>query len=209
MSNLDSQAEEDKSASSLSIGYIAVGNLSHYLPEILKQISSSSSRQYLLLASLREVIDLLFQHTSNEEDGTRNIVSECLGKLAMINPEQVIQRLVNSLEDENPETRACAVTAIKFSLSHHVREVESQLTGVLNKFLNLLDESILVRKSVLLTFNYICFQRPSLIKPHLINYLEKLYEETTIKPELIEEVEIGPFKHKVDRGLDLVFSINY
>eukprot|EP01129_Flabellula_baltica_P013065 TRINITY_DN6005_c0_g1_i1.p1 TRINITY_DN6005_c0_g1~~TRINITY_DN6005_c0_g1_i1.p1 ORF type:complete len:1226 (-),score=318.13 TRINITY_DN6005_c0_g1_i1:9-3665(-) len=225
LAGLDSPVEENKSASSLAIGYLAVGNLQNFLPVILDQITNSPTRQYLLLGSLREVIvqqsvdaesrtalsnyfsellELLFKHTSNEEDGTRNIVSECLGKLAMINPSKVIEQLASLLGDSVQETRACAVAAIKFSLSHSDSGVGSVLSNVLDQFLNLInDESILVRRSVLLTFNYVCYQRPEIIRPYLSTYLSALYQETVVKPELIEEVEIGPFKHKVDRGLEL------
>jgi len=202
-----------------------VGNLETFLPIILDQITNSPSRQYLVLGSLREVIvqlshteesreriahyftellGLLSTHTSNTEDGTRNIVSECLGKLVMINTSQALEVLVQALSDSVDETRACAVTAVKFALSIPNDRVNDALSESLDLFLNLLnDPSLLVRKNVLLSFNYICYARPSLIKPYLPNYLSLLYNETIINPQLIEEVEIGPFKHKVDKGLDL------
>lgn len=34
-------------------------------------------------------------------------------------------------------------------------------------------------------------------------FLPSLYSETMVKKELIREVEMGPFKHTVDDGLDL------
>ena len=33
--------------------------------------------------------------------------------------------------------------------------------------------------------------------------LPHLYSETKVRPELIREVEMGPFKHTVDDGLDI------
>jgi cullin-associated NEDD8-dissociated protein 1 len=43
----------------------------------------------------------------------------------------------------------------------------------------------------------------SLLLPHLGELLPAVFGDTQIKPELIREVQMGPFKHKVDDGLDL------
>jgi cullin-associated NEDD8-dissociated protein 1 len=43
----------------------------------------------------------------------------------------------------------------------------------------------------------------ALLLPHLGELLPAVFGDTKIKPELIREVQMGPFKHKVDDGLDL------
>ena len=40
--------------------------------------------------------------------------------------------------------------------------------------------------------------KPMLIRDLLKELLPKLYNETRVRPELIREVEMGPFKHTVD-----------
>lgn len=45
--------EDIKTAASFALGAVAVGNLTHYLPFVLKEIDSQSKRQYLLLHSLK------------------------------------------------------------------------------------------------------------------------------------------------------------
>ncbi|CAF1227456.1 unnamed protein product [Rotaria sordida] len=45
--------------------------------------------------------------------------------------------------------------------------------------------------------------KPMLIRDLLKELLPKLYNETRVRLELIREVEMGPFKHTVDDGLDL------
>lgn len=57
--SFQSPSEEIKAAASYSLGNIAVGNLSKYLPFILSQIDTQSKLQYLLLHSLKEVYLLL------------------------------------------------------------------------------------------------------------------------------------------------------
>ncbi|KAG7278589.1 hypothetical protein CRUP_013331 [Coryphaenoides rupestris] len=158
-----STSEEVKSAASYALGSIAVGNLPEYLPFVLQEISSQPKRQYLLLHSLKEIIgsstvvglkpyvesvwSLLLKHCECQEEGTRNVVAECLGKLTLIDPETLLPRLKGYL------------------LSAH--------------------------------------NKPSLIRELLDTILPHLYNETRVRKELIREVEMGPFKHTVDDGLDL------
>jgi cullin-associated NEDD8-dissociated protein 1 len=113
--SFQSPFEEIKSAASYALGNIAVGNLSKYLPFILDQIDNQQKKQYLLLHSLKEVIvrqtvdhngqselqdsniekilALLFNHCESEEEGVRNVVAECLGKIALIEPKKLIPAL--------------------------------------------------------------------------------------------------------------------
>lgn len=104
-----SASEEVKSAASYALGSISVGNLPEYLPFVLQEISGQPKRQYLLLHSLKEIISsasvaglkpyvesvwaLLLKHCECTEEGTRNVVAECLGKLTLIDPETLLPRL--------------------------------------------------------------------------------------------------------------------
>uniref|UniRef100_A0A669CBB5 Cullin-associated and neddylation-dissociated 1 n=1 Tax=Oreochromis niloticus TaxID=8128 RepID=A0A669CBB5_ORENI len=112
-----SSSEEVKSAASYALGSIAVGNLPEYLPFVLQEITSSK-RQYLLLHSLKEIISsasvsglkpyvesvwsLLLKHCECQEEGTRNVVAECLGKLTLIDPETLLPRLKGYLLSGDP-----------------------------------------------------------------------------------------------------------
>lgn len=106
-----------KSAASYALGSIAVGNLPEYLPFVLQEITASK-RQYLLLHSLKEIISsacvrglkpyvelvwaLLLKHSECQEEGTRNVVAECLGKLTLIDPETLLPRLKGYLQSGEP-----------------------------------------------------------------------------------------------------------
>lgn len=52
-------------------------------------------------------------------------------------------------------------------------------------------------------FNSAAHNKPSLIRDLLPDLQPLLYEETKVRKQLIREVEMGPFKHTVDDGLDL------
>uniref|UniRef100_A0A3P9A1C0 TATA-binding protein interacting (TIP20) domain-containing protein n=1 Tax=Esox lucius TaxID=8010 RepID=A0A3P9A1C0_ESOLU len=183
-----SASEEVKSAASYALGSIAVGNLPEYLPFVLGEISGQPKRQYLLLHSLKEIIGsasvaglkpyveniwtLLLKHCECAEEGTRNVVAECLGKLTLIDPETLLPRLKGYL-----------------------------LAGDFLKTLE--DPDLNVRRVALVTFNSAAHNKPSLIRDLLDSVLPHLYNETKVRKELIREVEMGPFKHTVDDGLDI------
>lgn len=54
------------------------------------------------------------------EEGTRNVVAECLGKLTLINPAQLLPKLKQHLTSKSALTRATVVTAVKFTISDQV-----------------------------------------------------------------------------------------
>jgi len=231
LSSFDSASEDIKTAASVALGCVSVGNMAKFFPDILAEVNSNPRRQYLLLGSLREVIvrlssskgkgklskflenllGLLLKHTSTEEEGTRNVVSECLGKLALIEPTIVINNLTEMLcslfkdiSVPGANSRACLVTCLKSALSDKSSSVDVVLAPKIDLFLNLLsDNSIIVRKSALLSLNFCAHHKPGLITGLLPKYLPVLYGETKVKKELIREVDLGPFKHKVDDGIEV------
>uniref|UniRef100_A0A3Q3GEU9 Cullin-associated and neddylation-dissociated 1 n=1 Tax=Kryptolebias marmoratus TaxID=37003 RepID=A0A3Q3GEU9_KRYMA len=214
-----SSSEEVKSAASYALGSIAVGNLPEYLPFVLQEISSSK-RQYLLLHSLKEIISsasvsglkpyvesvwsLLLKHCECQEEGTRNVVAECLGKLTLIDPETLLPRLKGYLLSGSSYARSSVVTAVKFTISDQPQPIDPLLKNCIGDFLKTLEDPDLnVRRVALVTFNSAAHNKPSLIRDLLDSVLPQLYNETKVRKELIREVEMGPFKHTVDDGLDL------
>ena len=55
------------------------------------------------------------------EEGTRNVVAECLGKLALINPVELLPKLKNQLARPSALIRSTVITAVKFTISDQVR----------------------------------------------------------------------------------------
>lgn len=215
-----SPSEEVKSAASYALGNVSVGNLQQYLPFVLQEIGSQPKRQYLLLHSLKEVISsaqvaslkpyvediwaLLFKHCECAEEGTRNVVAECLGKLTLIDPATLLPRLKGYLTSASAHARSTVVTAVKFTISDQPQAVDSLLKSCIGDFLKTLeDQDLNVRRVSLVTFNSAAHNKPSLIRDLLDCILPHLYNETKVRKELIREVEMGPFKHTVDDGLDI------
>jgi len=218
-------SEEVKSAASYALGNIALGNLKEYLPFILHEIQTQPRRQYLLLHSLKEVIsaqssspsgiqtlssyvpsiwDQLYRHTECTEEGTRNVVAECLGKLCLMSPAALLPKLKASLTSQSALMRTTVVTAMKFTISDQPQPIDQLLRAEIGHFLTTLrDPDLNVRRVALVAFNSAAHNKPSLIRDLLREVLPQLYNETQKRKELIREVEMGPFKHEVDDGLDL------
>ncbi|KAM4722005.1 cullin-associated NEDD8-dissociated protein 1-like [Rhinophrynus dorsalis] len=216
----ESPSEDVKSAASYALGNISVGGPADFLPFLLKEIGGQLRRQYLLLHSLKEALTslpseelkpyqedvwrLLLQHCEAAEEGTRNVVAECLGKLILVNPAQLLPRLCKQLGSGSPHTRSTVVTAIKFTISDQPAPIDSLLQKSIGEFLKTLQDSDPnVRRVALVMFNSAAHNKPSLIRDLLSNVLPSLYNETRVRRELIREVEMGPFKHTVDDGLDV------
>jgi len=173
------------------------------LREVIVRLSGTKEGKDILTPHFELLLGLLFEHTSHDEEGTRNVVSECLGKLALINPEPVVLALKERTKNPNALTRACVTAAIKFTIFEKTLPVDKVLTKNITTFLDLLaDPEINVRKSVMLSLNYCAHHKPSIIRDALPKYLPQIYDQSKIKPELIREVELGPFKHKEDGGLE-------
>ncbi|KAJ0182615.1 hypothetical protein K1T71_001984 [Dendrolimus kikuchii] len=218
-------SEEVKSAASYALGSVAVGNLPEFLPFILGEIEAQPKRQYLLLHSLREIISCesctpegvealrpfipeiwvqLSKHCQCAEEGSRNVVAECLGKLCLLEPQDLLPHLKEFLQSPEPLTRTTAVTAVKFTISDQPQAIDPLLRGCMSELLvPLRDSSLGVRRVALVAFNSAAHNKPSLVRDLLPQVLPTIYSETKVKKELIREVEMGPFKHSVDDGLDL------
>ncbi|KAM4654481.1 cullin-associated NEDD8-dissociated protein 1-like isoform 3-T3 [Amazona ochrocephala] len=199
-----SSSEEVKSAASYALGNVSVGNLKEYLPFMLKEIGSQPKRQYLLLHSLKEVISaspadglkpyvediwaLLFKHCECTEEGTRNVVAECLGKLTLVNPSELLPRLKNQLPSGSPHARSTVVTAVKFTIADQPQPIDALLKGCIGDFLKTLqDPDLNVRRVALALFNSAAHNKPSLIRDLLPAVLPSLYNETKVRRELIRE----------------------
>eukprot|EP01080_Neovahlkampfia_damariscottae_P001067 gene1067-10586_t len=220
----DSGSEEVKNAASTSLGNISVGNLSNYLPSILESISKQPKRKYLLLHSLKEIIShnskdlslfikdimpLLFEDCDNSEEGIRNVVSECLGKLAVVEYTTVISELKSKLDSKSEDVKSTIISAMKYTISDKDKSYDKQLTKDIFKFLKYLDKKQhhKVRRASVLLLTSALHSKPTLVINNLGGILTKLYEDSIIDKSLLRKVDVGPFKIDVDDGIDLRKSV--
>ncbi|RCH96938.1 Cullin-associated NEDD8-dissociated protein 1 [Rhizopus azygosporus] len=217
------QSEEVKFAAAFALGNICVGNIPKYLPMIVSQIKDQPKKRYLLLHALKEIIArysetsislkddadqiwalLLENSQAEQEEGTRTVVAECLGKLALSEPSKFLPQLEENMSSSSVQLRAAVTTAVKYAVVDPSVEYTQYLKPIISKFLQLLEDTDLnVRRLTLLTINSAALRKPYLIRDVLPNLIPLLFQETVVREELIHTVEMGPFKHKVDDGLEI------
>ncbi|CAP20633.2 Protein CBR-CAND-1 [Caenorhabditis briggsae] len=215
--------EDLKAAAAQTLGALAVGNLTVYLPFILNQIKTQPKKQYLLLHALKEAIvwessldegskstaifrsaigdiwGMLMANAGGSEDGTRSVVAECLGRLCSFDPETLLPQLKEHMKSQDPTIRAAVVSAIKYMINDDKRSVDVSLQKYIKDFLqSIRDPDLKVRRVGLVVLNSAAHNKSALIRDLLPELLPHIYEETKLRKELIKEVEMGPFKHLVD-----------
>ncbi|EGF77236.1 hypothetical protein BATDEDRAFT_255, partial [Batrachochytrium dendrobatidis JAM81] len=225
----DSPSEEIKNAAAFSLGHIAIGNMPLYLPLIVEAVRGATVHQYLSLLALKEVIEvslctestqtamsayfpgiwkILFEKTDTDlEDSTCNVVSECLGLISTSDAQSFLPQLQSQLSSSKPTTRVTVVSAVRYTFSvrkHGGSDAYiSLLEPLVLDILRLIqDEDLNVRRVTIGALNAVAHSKPQLICQSLGELLPLLYKETLVNEAYIHVVEMGPFKHKVDTGLD-------
>jgi len=216
------ESESVKWAASFALGNISIGNMGKYVPSLIAMINKHSDRQYLLLNSLKEIIThysttkdlaklllpfsktitpLLLTNASSGDEGVRAMIAECLGKFAVID-NQIFAEIEKLLMAKDVNTRATMATAIKYGLnkSNQFKIPESTVKAFLK---SLSDSDLLVKRQTFLSINTILRVNHRLIVSELETILPNIFKATVTNQDLIREVDLGPFKHRVDDGLPL------
>lgn len=79
--------------------------------------------------------------------------------------------------------------------------LKPMLTKMLITMLN--DIAMENRRLALSTLDSAIRNKPEFVLPDLSQLVPLVLNESKVKPELIREVQMGPFKHKVDDGLEV------
>ncbi|KAI5357824.1 putative TATA-binding protein interacting (TIP20) [Septoria linicola] len=212
------QSEKVKLAAAVALGRAGAGNVKVYLPKILDGMSQG--RQYLLLHSVKE----LLQHSTAEDEIRpytkvlwENIISsgqaednkvvgaECVGRLAIIDPAAYLPQLHTFLQNPNPAIRGMVIAALRYVFSDTEDSYNVHLQATIVPLLStmLRDVDIDNQRLSLTTFNSALHNKPGLVLPHLGDLLPYAMQASVIRTELIREVAMGPFKHKIDDGLEM------
>ena len=97
------------------------------------------------------------------------------------------------------------IQAIRYALHDSDETFDAILRPVIVDMLTtmLRDADLENRRLALTTLNAATSNKPALILPQLSKLLQYVVQNTEIDQSLIREVQMGPFKHKVDDGLEI------
>lgn len=212
------QSEKVKLAAAVALGRAGAGNVKSYLPKILDGMAQG--RQYLLLHSVKE----LLQHSTAEDEirpytkslweniinsgqaeDNKVVGAECVGRLAIIDPTAYLPQLHTFLQNPNSTVRGMVIAALRYVFSDTEPSYNPHLQATIIPLLStmLRDTDLDNQRLSLTTFNSALHNKPALVLPHLGELLPYAIQASVIRPELIREVSMGPFKHKIDDGLEI------
>eukprot|EP00047_Mylnosiga_fluctuans_P004072 m.232562 g.232562 ORF g.232562 m.232562 type:complete len:1239 (+) comp12377_c0_seq1:72-3788(+) len=217
----DSESEDIRTMAANALGNVCAGNLAVYVPYVVDLTLRQPARQFLLLHALKELFaacvssnmvtvlapytaqmwDLLVRVAEAPQEGSSDSVGECLGKLALVSPDALVPDLVARLASPSPLVRSVMIVAIKVVVCL-VDPIPLYVSALRQALACLSDADPEVRRKALIAFNATAHNRPETLVDLLPEMLPRLYDETKVHAELVRVVEMGPFKHSVDDGLD-------
>ncbi len=152
--------------------------------------------------------DALFsaQEESTEiDDNEAAAYAECIGRLTVLHPETFLNDLKNRLNTNNISVRKSIIAAIKFTLTYSdSNQYDNLLKPVLSDFLSLVQDSDMgIRQLSLGALISAIHNKPYLLLSLLPSLLPLVYKELPKRQEFVRVIQMGPFKHDIDDGLEL------
>ncbi|KAI4119601.1 MAG: hypothetical protein LQ345_000506 [Seirophora villosa] len=208
-------------AAATALGRAGAGNVRTYLPVILTTTGEAGSSQYLSLHAIKEILQFTGQARSDmspyikqmweklmaasQAEDNKAVGAECMGRLTVIEPKTFLPSLQRCLHNASPSVRGMAIQAIRFTLSDSDERFDEILRPILVPMLIAMmnDPNLENRRLALGVLNSATHNKADTILPSLTELVPLVMKESMVKPELIREVTMGPFKHKVDDGLEV------
>lgn len=217
---LHQSSDDLKNASALCLGNMAVCNPTFYLPRLVENIRTGKQKYYYAVAVNEMVSHLVpgrhvdfvsdlwkvFVSVAGDgdgEEGTRSLAADCMGKLVLLDANKFLVLLQECLGSQSEWVRGCAVAAFRYTLAHSSAAFDAKLYPCVGMFLaGMGDGSLGVRKMALTALSSAMHSKPDLLRHVMNDLIPLLYKEAEFKAELVVIVQMGPFQHKVDNGLD-------
>lgn len=222
LASFDSPFEDIKNSAAYGLGRASVGSVSTFVPKILSALEDNEKMKYLLLSALREMIHChrlgfgndiapivgeiiphLTSSFSDEEEGVRTMVADCMGSLACLQPDDILPQLQKIATENKSNELACWTIATSVKLAISAGCDRKKILPFMPEFLNLLQaDDLIVKNAALLMVYTAVHHNTQLVLPFM---------ESQVQPALLElaqlkkvrTIDLGPFKEKIDDALSL------
>jgi cullin-associated NEDD8-dissociated protein 1 len=220
LSQLNDNTDNVPIAAAAALGLAGAGNVDKFVPVVMKRLQGGKD-SYLLVHSLKEIIthssaDRLAPYTSDmwntllstaaANDDSKAVAAECVGRLIIMDPYIFLPELQSHMKSPQSVVRGLVISALRYTFTDTDTGYDDCLRPVVVDFLEtMLQDSELENRRLALT----ALNSAATNKAHLLAGagLEKLlplvYAESILKPELVREIQMGPFRHRVDDGLEV------
>lgn len=210
-----------KSAASIALGQIASLEPNWFDIALLQEISGQQGYAWL---AARELLSTKARYPSLENElwsfalsfaasrDLSKVTSEVLGLCSDCVAKLVWRRdtwtdeLFQLMHSANSTGRVLAIGCVQ-TLVTDKDLAKSMAPTLASLSLSVLqrvgDETLLVKRSALYALSVIVHENAGLLSGELDGLIHMLYDAATVNESLIQNVTIGPFKHKVDDGLEV------
>ena len=214
------QSGEDnvRIAASICLGNVAIGNPDFFLAKVFSLVAQSKDAQkHLFLNTIREIIihdsgclaqyidqlsDLLMSHSTQPDELIRSTVAESLGRLFAVYPHDLIGAIDTGFKTGPALMKATLAKSVKYSGG---KCQDLAMLKIISECLVMLKAQAEpeVKKNALDGLTTIVHSNWTVLKDIIGDVEGFAHQETNIRPELIEEVDLGPFKQKRDHGIPM------
>ncbi|EPX74782.1 uncharacterized protein SOCG_02264 [Schizosaccharomyces octosporus yFS286] len=221
---LNSPNEEITQAAAVGVGRLAAKD-ELFVQTLCTLYDSDAYPRELLLTSFTNVLKNQLSAETAENiwttvcrflgdgDVTKLHISECLGLLLLQESVNLYPKLLELSTKETSELKMQALSILRFSLSYHHRKwCNAQKTTFFSVYKLINDSDVHVREEALQLLLTAIRNKPKFIEEIFTDLISALYSKSSVDPDSIRTVQMGPFQHKVDDCLlhrQLVFEIVY
>jgi cullin-associated NEDD8-dissociated protein 1 len=224
MQQFTAKTDDVPLAAAVALGLAGAGNVKVYLPVIMERLEKGGD-SYLLVHSLKEIIQhsgdepaaseikphinkiwttLINAATQNED--AKAVGAECIGRLTILDPYSFLPELQKQLKSPKAAVRGMVISALRYTFTDTDASYDELLRPIVVDFLEsmLKDPELENRRLALTALNSAASNKFHLLAgPGLTCLLPLVYGESYVRPELVREIQMGPFRHRVDDGLEV------
>ena len=177
------------------------------LVEALRIISRSNDLiDSQIQEEIEKIAEILIQMNlddhNNEE--VQSIIAQCYGLASFICPDKVLPTFESQLSVQDPRRNIMALSGMRGAIGESENAIDDILRTTLipEAMKKLSDGNVSVRRSATLLLGLAAHNKLFLVQELLPSCIPPLIEQTKPDPSLIRVVNLGPFKHKIDDGLE-------